>query len=91
MIFRYCGNVLVSMQSYFQKSKAIKKFIFGCHTLTHGTEIRRLPQQLVCYYLDWLLPHGVVLQVLTLSATAWITAWIHPPHMTFDINFIVFS
>ena len=59
------------MQSYFQESKAVRKFIFGCQTLTHGTEMRRLPQQLVCYYLDWLLPRGVVLQVLTLSATAW--------------------
>ena len=45
MIFRYYGNILVSMQSYFWNVKGVKKFMFGCHTLTHGTKLRRLPQQ----------------------------------------------
>ena len=43
MIFRYCGNILVSMQSYFLKVKGVKEFMFRCHTLTHGTDLRRLP------------------------------------------------
>ena len=43
MIFRYYGNILVSMQSYFWNVKGVKKFMFGCHTLTHGTKLRRLP------------------------------------------------
>ena len=44
MIFRYCGNISVSMQRYFLKVKGVKKFMFRCHTLTHGTDLRRLPQ-----------------------------------------------
>ena len=43
MIFRYCGNISVSMQRYFLKVKGVKKFMFRCHTLTHGTDLRRLP------------------------------------------------
>ena len=43
MIFRYYGNILVGMQSYFWNVKGVKKFMFGCHTLTHGTKLRRLP------------------------------------------------
>ena len=45
MIFRYCGNISVSMQRYFEKVKGVKKFMFRCHTLTHGTDLRRLPHQ----------------------------------------------
>ena len=44
MIFRYCGNISVSMQRYFLKVRGVKKFMFRCHTLTHGTDLRRLPQ-----------------------------------------------
>ena len=43
MIFRYCGNISVSMQRYFLKVRGVKKFMFRCHTLTHGTDLRRLP------------------------------------------------
>ena len=48
MIFRYCGNISVSMQRYFLKVKGVKKFMFRCHTLTHGTDLRRLPQLIQC-------------------------------------------
>ena len=47
MIFRYCGNVLGSMQSYFEKLKGFGKFMIGCHTLTHSTKIRRLPHWMI--------------------------------------------
>ena len=43
MIFRYCGNILISVQSDFKIEKGVEKFMFGCHTLTHGTTLRRLP------------------------------------------------
>ena len=43
MIFRYYGNILVSMQSYFWNVKGVKKFMFGCHILTYSTKLRRLP------------------------------------------------
>ena len=26
-----------------KKVKGVEKFMFGCHTLTHGTKMRRLP------------------------------------------------
>ena len=44
MIFRYCGNILISVQSNFEIEKGVEKFMFGCHTLTHSTTLRRLPQ-----------------------------------------------
>ena len=43
MIFRYCGNISVIIQRYFLKVKGVKKFMLRCHTLTHGTDLRRLP------------------------------------------------
>ena len=65
MIFRYCGNILVS---YF-KVKGVKKIMFRCHTLTHGTDLRRLPPgyiemvyevriQFWCYKVKFLPPNG---------------------------------
>ena len=60
MIFRYCGNILVSMQSYFWNVKGVKKFMFGCHTLTHGTKLRRLPQDVFLLMLRasvWVFPY----------------------------------
>ena len=53
MIFRYCGNISVSMQRYFLKVKGVKKFMFRCHTLTHGTDLRRLPLKLIPWNKNW--------------------------------------